>query len=53
MTDKYLSDCLLKLCTYLKDDYQLKSLNLKVQIIFILDIITFKNKNCKNSTCYI
>ena len=27
-----LSSCLLKLCNYLTDDYQLKSLNLKVVI---------------------
>ncbi len=34
-----LSSCLLNLCQYLTDDYQLKSLNLKVILFIILDFV--------------
>lgn len=36
-----LSECLLKLCQYLTDDYQLKSLNLKVIIWIMIDFVAF------------
>lgn len=40
-----LSICLLKLCNYLTDDYQLKSLNLKVFFIVILDFTFIKTQS--------
>lgn len=43
-----LSVCLLKLCNYLTDDYQLKSLNLKVFFIVILD---FTFAETQGSSC--
>lgn len=37
LTSEYLTPCLLKLCVYIKDDYQLKTLNLKVHIYFMIN----------------